>query len=199
MFTPINQGIFDQWRRFLIDAELARNYDVPYRLYAHEHLPVPKNPMLERLLPSLLYLQLCAILDDALKMYLQLNKVKGPKNDTLEARISFFGKERYLQNAQELQALRKVRNGIAHTIDRSATWEAFEEATSCVEKALQQLGFVDDRPGISVYGVSAGGTPEPPDPSIKRRDVYSWGLRIDGKKVKGFSWQVNIPRDSSDT
>jgi len=218
MFTPPNQAIFDQWNRFLIDAELARKYEVPYQLYARQHLPVPRNPILERLLPSLLYVRLCAILDDALQCHIRTKKLKLPTKDKqgkrfrfqkdsqgnmtradLDSCIRLLGEGNLLQDSNKLQTIRGRRNDIAHKIDQSATWEEFWNAVSCVEGELQHLGFVGKRPRISVYGFSAGGDPVPPQSAIKRRDIYSWGLRIDGKKVKCFSWQIDIPHDGNAT
>jgi hypothetical protein len=58
--------IRQQWRLFLIDLMFASRYELGY--IDAIHLP-PKNPVLERLLPSLLHIKAVAILDCGLRRW----------------------------------------------------------------------------------------------------------------------------------
>ena len=59
------------WRAFLMDAELAKNYRMVSMLNGG-HIPAP-NPILENLLPSLLYVRLGALLDETFEDYIDTN------------------------------------------------------------------------------------------------------------------------------
>src|SRR5690242_11217577 len=65
------------WRRFLIDLDLAKHYPA-----ATIHFPPTvqrRNPILDRLLPSLLHVKAVAVLDAALKHVLHERGWKVPR------------------------------------------------------------------------------------------------------------------------
>ena len=76
------------WRTFLIELELARNYPMAYQL-DHQGVAV-RNPVLEKILPSLLHIKMATLL--ALDAYLTSTGTVLPKNyqPTLGGRIFFF-------------------------------------------------------------------------------------------------------------
>jgi len=75
------------WRVFLLQLAFAREYPAAYRLSS---LAV-RNPVLESVLPSLLYVKMTAILDDALDEHLDSQSSGLPKGyrQDLNGRICF--------------------------------------------------------------------------------------------------------------
>ncbi len=64
MSSFLNDDILKAWHRLLQELELARNYHMPYLLTGFSG--AFRNPLLDYLLPSLLYVKLVAILDETL-------------------------------------------------------------------------------------------------------------------------------------
>lgn len=63
--TPFPSDDFvKKWHRLLQDAELTRHYD---KVYALDGARVARNPFLDALLASFLFMRLLSLLDDALE------------------------------------------------------------------------------------------------------------------------------------
>jgi len=79
----LDDDFLKAWHRFLQELELAKNYHLPYAL---DNLfgATPRNPLLEKLLPSLLYIRLVSLLDDALNLYLDNHGLTIKKKPNLE-------------------------------------------------------------------------------------------------------------------
>lgn len=195
----IDPTILSEWETFLIDLELARNYNMPYQLICRRPLDHVPNPIVERVLPTLFYIRMVAIFDEALGSY--INGIVVPKKYQRGSNLD--GKIRYLRDqrnlflaAADLVRIKDRRNALAHGTD-SATWTEVYTDLEVIERELKQLRFVDDRPKFSFFGRSGGGTPVPPDPRVEMRSVYSYGIRKDGKVVRRFSWRTDLLRNEA--
>lgn len=193
MATHLCDEIFSAWIRLLQDIELARNYNRPYILEASHLMP---NPLLESLLPSLLFVRLVSLLDEALIFYIKkkgMSMSKDCKND-LYHRIKFLGERNVLTDARSLQDIRKKRNDIAHEQGKFANWQELESALEQIETELQQLSFVGIRPRYEYYAERSGAR-KSTDPRVAFSFDYFYGLKEDGKNVIKESWTSNVYRE----
>lgn len=191
----IDQTILGEWETFLVDLELARNYNMPYQLICWQPLDHVPNPILERVLPTLFYIRMVAIFDEALGSYISVNGIVVPKEyrsgSNLDGKIRYLRDQRKLLAAADLRRIKDRRNALAHGTD-SATWTEVYRDLEVIEKELKRLRFVGDRPKFSFFGRSGGGAPVPADPRVEMRSVYSYGIRKDGKVVRRFSWRTDL-------
>jgi hypothetical protein len=102
------------WRQFLIDLSFAKHYPIGY---IDLQGLAPKNPVLEQLLPSLLHIKAVAILDHALKAWIESKGITVPKKPygtDLKGRIDFLVDNNRLNGRASLHTLRGLRNNLAH-------------------------------------------------------------------------------------
>lgn len=103
----------DSWRRFRLEAEAAKNYPFSYMMYiGHTH----RDVLLEKLLPTLLYVKAVAILDDSLELWLNQNghRLRKPYRDDLNGRINYLTDKGFIKDAASLHNMRDRRNILAH-------------------------------------------------------------------------------------
>jgi hypothetical protein len=148
------------WRRFLIDLALARDYQTYFGIAAAVPALPPKNPVLEQLLPGLLHIKALTILDAGLKHALAQRgtsprKALKLRND-LHGRIETAAHLAMLPNAAALQTIRDSRNDVAHETDAITDWVALASCVREINMALQELGLTGELPSLSV---SADRTP----------------------------------------
>src|SRR5258706_14715825 len=102
------------WHNFLTDREFAKNYTMGYIDLPG---PIPKNPVVERLLPSLLQIKAVTILDSALRALIDDKKLTVPKKPygtDLKGRIDFLADQGFLTDRRALHSIRDTRNEVAH-------------------------------------------------------------------------------------
>jgi hypothetical protein len=71
-----SQNVRQAWRVLLIESEFARNYRIAYQL---DEGAAARNPVLEKILPSLLHVKMAAMLDEALGTHLAATSTSLPK------------------------------------------------------------------------------------------------------------------------
>ena len=100
------------WRRFLIDFEFAKNY--PFARLGNGRLGF-RNPVLERILPSLLHVKAVAIPDESLRDLLTERGLALPKKygNGLNARVNFLVDSGIIVDPGSLQKVRNRRNDVA--------------------------------------------------------------------------------------
>src|SRR6478752_2359543 len=109
----MSNAIAESWYRVQWETVLAKHY--PQTLSVSGVPNITKNPLLEYLLPSLLYVKTVAVLDDALATYIDAKgwTIPKPLRNDLYGRITFMtGKG--LSNPPELHRMRDRRNAVAH-------------------------------------------------------------------------------------
>lgn len=152
MSAPLSADIQKAWNRLLQEVELAKNCHMPYLLNGFGG--TFRNPLLDYLLPSLLYVKMAAILDEALVFFLAdrgLTLTKKYKK-SLHGRIEFLNDQTLLANYSALHGIRDLRNLLAHEVWETTTWENLNADIDTVENELQHLGFVGDRPEYKYFG-----------------------------------------------
>lgn len=145
-------NVQNAWNRFLQELELAKNYHMPYLLNGFGG--TFRNPLLDYLLPSLLYVKMVAILDEALLNFINEHGLTVPKNykKSLHGRIEYLNDKSSIANYTALHGVRDLRNLLAHEVSETTTWDNLKTDLDTVENELQHLGLVGDRPSYEYFG-----------------------------------------------
>jgi hypothetical protein len=177
------------WLTYLMDMELAKNYKMANVIAGLGH-PAP-NPILEQLLPSLLYVRLGAFLDETFEEYVTANGLvmSTRYRSDFNGRITFLNDQARLKDAAKLHALRVKRNGLAHEATKSCTWAELEDATTVADSELQHLGLVGPSPKYEFYAERK--PRNQPEPGYVMTFDYCYGLKFGEKKAVEVSWTVN--------
>ncbi len=103
------------WFKFLRDTVFAKNYQ-SIGVVAQPWVPRSPNPILDELLPSLLFTRLCSILDEALGEYIDSIGIviARPYRDDLNGRIRILADQGRLNDPGRLHDIRRRRNTLAH-------------------------------------------------------------------------------------
>jgi hypothetical protein len=178
----------EKYYHFLQHLKLAENYHAPYLLEGGEN--ITRNPILEQILPSLLYVQMVSLFDEGLLRYMDINELFMPKKrckNDLNGRIQFLSDNRLIKDSKECHRVRKKRNDIAHESAINASWDGLNNDLSIVELELKNLGLIGDRPNYVFYAERAAARDSKEENVICAWDYY-FGLKEDGKKIIEISW-----------
>lgn len=188
------------WHRFLQDLELAKTYPAAYQLAAFMG-GVPRNPILDRLLPWLLFVRLVSLLDEALGEHISSQKLPFQGKPDLYHRLEYLKDRNLITNAAQLHALRERRRSLAHdslpnaVVDPTGlSWSDLSDAVDQVEAALQTLGLVGPRPCYAFFCERSSARPSA-DPRVAFGFDYSAGLKREGKVVVEFQWTASVFRE----
>ena len=188
MTAPLSAEIQKAWNRFLQEVELAKNYHMPYLLDGIGGGTF-RNPLLDYLLPSLLYVKMVAVLDEALVFYISDHGLNAPKKykKSLHGRIEFLNDQSLIANYASLHAVRDLRNLLAHEVSENATWDNLHADLDTVENELQHLGFVGDRPNYEYFGERSAmrGCDEP---GIALAQDFRFGVKCNDRLTMEFSF-----------
>jgi hypothetical protein len=184
------------WRQFLIDREFARNYTLGYLDHPG---PAPKNPVVERLLPSLLHVKAVAILDHAFRAWIEergLTVPRKPYGTDLKGRIDFLADNSIVCDREPLHSIRDTRNDIAHEPAEEIAWGRLDQDVLVIAAALQELRLVDETPKWEVFSErSSARAAEIPNA------LASFHYRIAIKAAEGviaeIKWQTHVMRDNA--
>ena len=186
--------VFDfkkSWRTYLLEMEGAKHYHFPYLLYMGR---TNRNPLLDQLLPSLLFLRSASILDEGLKLYIQIKDIPMPRSkyrDSLEGRISVLSDTGVLNNSDDLHSIRKRRNDVAHEAHLNTNWDQLSQDLAVIETSLQKLGLVGDRPQLEYYGERSE-MRWVEDPEILGSRDFRCGVKENGIPAMEFSWTETL-------
>ena len=182
----------NQYNRFLQDLGLARNYPRPYLLQSTGAAIAP-NPILEQILPSLLYIRMVSLFDDGLILYINDNELSIPKTykEDLNGRVSFLADRNLLKDACECHRIRHRRNSIAHEASANATWGEVDADLSIVEEELRNLGLVGQRPSYEFYAERSRAQ-DSEESGVLFEYHYCFGLKEKGEKRIEVRWTTKI-------
>lgn len=185
------------WRLFHIDLLFARNYEMAHKL--HSGL-APKNPVLERLVPSLLHVKLVSIFDHSIRAWIDENCIEVPKKPygkDLNGRIDFLADKGHIADRRPLHTIRTRRNGLAHHIKSAISWAELDRDVETVQSALSALKLVSDSPKWSIFAEqSAAQAGEVPNSicTIHRRI----GIRQEDKMIAEIKWSEHQMEDDAE-
>jgi hypothetical protein len=191
--SDTNTNIAKTWRRFLIEVELAKNYPRPYLLYM---MRTHRNPLLEYLLPALLYIKMVSILDEALATHIDEHGLTMPKKyrNALQGRIDFLTDEHILHNSKALHDIREKRNALAHETTKQVDWDELESDLSEVQKTLEQLAFTDVRPQYEFFAERSA-MKDSTEPGVLATQDFSYGLKKGDKVIAEVAWTEKLLKE----
>jgi hypothetical protein len=184
------------WRVFLIEHNAAKNYHLSNLLYMGS---TKRNPLLDQLLPSLLFLRAVSLLDDGLKLYIQFKDIPMPRRqyrDSLEGRISVLSDAAVINNADILHCIRKQRNEIAHELELITNWDQLLHYLDLIEASLQKLDLIGCRPHLEYFGERSE-MRWVDDPEVLGVRDFRCGVKENGKTAMEFSWTETLSRLSN--
>ncbi len=194
MSNFLNGDILKAWHRLLQELELARNYHMPYLL--HGFGGTFRNPLLDYLLPSLLYVKLVAILDEALVFYIKHHGLTVPKKykKSLHGRIEFLNDQGLIADYSSLHKIRDLRNLLAHEVSEMTDWAKLDTDLNTIENELQKLGFVGDRPQYEFFGERSA-MRECDEPGVAFAQDYRFGIKCNNRVTMEFSFTQKTYND----
>ena len=147
-----------------------------------------RNPLLDYLLPSLLYVKMVAILDEALFSFIGDRGLSVPKKykKSLHGRIEYLNDQSLIANYTALHDIRDLRNLLAHEVSETTTWDNLSADIDTVENELQHLDFVGDRPDYKYFGERSK-MRDCDEPGIAFAQDYQFGIRCDDQITMAFS------------
>jgi hypothetical protein len=190
----INTDTEELWRSHLQYVLLTRNCD---RVSGSLTPPVTVD-YLNIILPPLVFLRTVSVLDESLARYLDDigQKFVKPYRDDLNGRLQFLNDQGRISYSQTLHALRQRRNEIAHRAasafdnDSALTWSDVDSAIDTVERVLQDLGLVQERPAFEFhYGRDVDlylDDPPPEKPDVRLTHHYYYGIK------EKDEWQIQF-------
>ena len=177
------------WQRFIQDLELSKHYPQVYMLSGSSGM---RNPLLENLLPSFLFVRLVSLLDEGLKSYIIAENLGRPQRGDLHHRIEFLAGKDRLKDKVGLLGLKDRRNDVAHESQPAyVDWHILDEAMSTVEREFQHLGLVGTRPKYEFFSSKSAARSDD-DPKVAFAFDYTVGLKKDGALVISFNWTEKI-------
>jgi hypothetical protein len=190
----LSEDIQQAWNRFLQQVELAKNYHMPYVLNGFGS--TFRNPLLDYLLPSLLYVRMVAILDEALALFISDRGLTVPKKykRSLHGRIEYLNDRSLIVNYATLHGVRNLRNLLAHKVSESTTWDNLNADLDTVENELQHLGFVGDRPDYEYFGERSA-MRECDEPGIAFAQDFRFGIKCNDRVTMQISFTRKTHND----
>ena len=176
------------WRGFLQKVELAKNYNGLTRL---ESPFLPRDPIAEAILPTLLYVQLASLIDDGLEAFQETRKgTRSDKKRSLSDRIELLRND--LSDPDALHAIRQARNPLTHDPHEFVSWQDLDNAIASVHEEFRGLVLVHDRPEYRFFSERSEAKASD-DPRIAVQFEYQFGLKLNGKVVLRLSWTHRVP------
>ena len=187
MSAVLSADIQKAWHRFLQEVQLAKNYHMPYLLNGFGG--TFRNPLLDYLLPSLLYVKMVAILDDALVFFIGDRGLTVPKKykKSLHGRVEYLDNQSLIANYAALQRIRDLRNLLAHEVSETTTWDNLNADLDTVENELQHLGFVGDRPDYE-YSGERSAIHDCDEPGIAFAQDFRFGIKCNDRVTMEISF-----------
>ena len=182
--------VHESWHVFRLYVEFSRNFNKVYNLGGMKPAP---NPLESRFLPTLLFIQLVSLLDEALEDYRELQGTVfgSKKKQDLYHRIELL-QERLLDPAS-LHALRIKRGDLAHQATAFVDWPSLDQAIARVEAELVNLGLVRDSGEYAFFAERSGVLP-PNDPAQRFKFEYKTGVTRNGRPGLEYTWTETVLR-----
>ena len=190
------QDVPDAWRLFLIDLMFARNYTSGYLDYPG---PVAKNPIVERLLPSLLHVKAVSILDHAMLAWIDARGIvvpKKPYGTDLKGRIDYLADNAHLADRTRLHSIRTTRNDLAHEPGGAVDWAELDRDVGAIHSALSELKIVKEMPKWEIFSERSGAE-EGEIPKAICTFRYRIGIKQGETLVAEIKWSQHVMADDA--
>lgn len=186
--SQVLSDLQESWRIFLLEWKLACYYHYPPALNGIGSVPT-KNPLLEAILPTLLFLRLVSLTDEAFKHVIEDRGLSytGFRRD-FNGRIHILDNHNLLRAPAAIHDIRQRRNIFAHQTGEFASWGELEQAVTCVEAEISSLLGLSPRPELEYFGERSKMN-DSPDPNLIGERTFRFGVKSDGKVALEFSWK----------
>ncbi len=126
----------------------------PTRLSSNRGSAGPPNPLVDGILPSLLFVRLGSLLDHALREYISQNGLMPDRTyrGDFNGRIAFMADSGLLLHATAWHAIREKRNLLAHTLWNKCDWPVLQQAIDTADDELRHLGMAGPKPVFEFFG-----------------------------------------------
>jgi hypothetical protein len=196
MSTMALSDVPQVWREFLIDVMFAENYELGH---LDDLGPSVKNPVVERLLPSLLHIKAVAILDHAISSWCDdkgLVIPKKPYGPDLKGRIDYLVDNAFLFDRSSLHAIRGTRNIVAHEPADAVDWRQLDSDVKAIHVALKELGLVGEFPKWEISSERSAAQ-DPWVPNALCTFDYRITIKYEEKLVAEITWSKHLMRDGA--
>ena len=196
MSSPSVASVPDVWRLFLIDLTFARNYTIGYIDHPD---PVPKNPVVERILPSLLHVKAVSILDYAIRAWTDAKCMAVPKKrygTDLKGRIDYLADNGHLVDRTRLHMIRGTRNELAHEPGGAVDWVELDRDVEAIHSALSELKIVGRMPKWEILAERSEAQ-EGEIPKAITTQHYRICINNGRELVAEITWSLHVMQDDA--
>jgi hypothetical protein len=178
----------------------ARNYTIGY-FGPGVGGSVARNPVVDRLLPSLLHVKAVSLLDHALEAWLDARGLVVPRKrygTDLKGRIDYLADNRHLSDATRLHLIRDTRNALAHEPDAGVAidWPQLDETIDAVFAALQELTLPVERPQWEI-SAERSAAQEAKVPNALFTFDHTISIKAGDKVVAAITWSSHLMNDDA--
>lgn len=185
------EDIRDKWRLLLIDLMFARHYTLGDRLGRSS----AKNPVIDRLLPSLLHVKAVSILDYALRAWIDSDSGGSVVADRLRQRIDYLAKRKALPDCTPLRSVCDRRNKLAHEPTEALNWNELDRDISITHNALFELKILDEMPQWEIFAERSGAE-RGEVPGAISTFHYRIGIKEGEKVIAEIKWLEHLLADA---
>jgi hypothetical protein len=148
-----------------------------------------RDPVLDKLLPTLLGIRAAAILEDGLNRAIVQKGLTIPPRyrDDLFGRISVLQESGALANGAELHAIRERRNRVSHEAGVSLDWGSLERDVEEIQRALEFLGIVPSATHLE-YHAERSAMKESTEPGIAFTQEFRVWITENDRVAIEFGW-----------
>lgn len=186
--VSVSQDLSHEWDLFTQDVELARNW-----MYADARgSSRAPNPVLDMILPSLLYIEAVSLLDAGLGEWM-VQAGEALRSGVLHAKLSLAKDRGILKCFEELDRIRLRRNDLGHQRQRRVTWAELDTDRAIIQGELVNLNLIVPPPDYAFVSTS-GRFDSSTDPDALMEAQCSFGLKVNGELAICYEWVEKVMR-----
>lgn len=179
------------WDSFLLHAVLAQHYKIAGTVSSGITNASP-NPVLEEILPSLLFVRLGALFDDVLDLYITENTLPfgKPYRADFNGRVSFLDDRSSFADIDAVHSLRLKRNRLAHEFETSCTWTELNVAIQTIQREFEHLGLAGKMSKYEFYAEKSAAKESSKGYMCSYDCCY--GIKRNDVRALEVTWQVHV-------
>jgi hypothetical protein len=188
--------IQSKWNRLLQVMLICKNHKFIQSISSINSSMSP-NPVIECVLPSLLFIQFMSLFEEAAIKKIQLEGWKLQKKENLYNLIEFLSLNDSILDYSIVDSIRVIRNDVAHNL-RFIDWSYLSDTVDIIEKELQNWRLIGNRPNYQVFANrSQAKILETEDFTISFD--YEFGILLSDEKVFTCSWTTthSLPKKTT--
>ena len=157
----------------------------------------PRNPIVDRIIPTLLLIKGLAILDAAFKGKIQDHEdLRGVRTKDLNARIELLNEHGILLDANGVHDARGRRNVLAHEYEGYVDWEEFKHHIGVIRRELAHISAIGEIPEFTITA-ECSQLRESTDPNACFERTISVYIEAEGRRVSEISLVQKTMKDDA--